>query len=381
MGRFAAGETDVLVATTVIEVGVDVPNAAVMVICDADRFGISQLHQLRGRIGRGGHPGRLPAAHRRAEPAAWPASGSTPSPRTRDGFALAEVDLEQRREGDVLGASQSGHRSSLRLLRVLRRRRPDRPRPRPGRALRRRRPRPGRPRPRRHRGTDVERQRRRRLAGAHVSRIIAGSRGGRRLTHARRATAPGPTTDRVREALFSAVAAWAGTADAARRRGAGRAGLRRPLRRLRRRRPRGGQPGRRAGAAGRGRQADGRRHHRATSATWAWPPASAPARVETVVAAPRRAGLRRRLRSTRPYELDGAVLAGVIAGAGRARLAGPRRACWSSSVSRRTPDLVWPAPVVDTWSRALRRDRAALRLLRRPGGRGRGRTGRRRARR
>ena len=118
MRRFAAGETDVLVATTVIEVGVDVPNAAVMVICDADRFGISQLHQLRGRIGRGEHPGvclLLTAApdgslaRERLDAVA----------RTRDGFALAEVDLEQRREGDVLGASQSGHRSSLRLLRVL----------------------------------------------------------------------------------------------------------------------------------------------------------------------------------------------------------------------------------------------------------------------
>ena len=118
MARFAAGETDVLVATTVIEVGVDVPNATVMVISDADRFGISQLHQLRGRIGRGGHTGvcllltsatpGTPARERLAAVAG-----------TRDGFALAEVDLEQRREGDVLGSSQSGRRSSLRLLRVL----------------------------------------------------------------------------------------------------------------------------------------------------------------------------------------------------------------------------------------------------------------------
>ena len=75
MGRFAAGETDVLVATTVIEVGVDVPNASMMVICDADRFGISQLHQLRGRIGRGGHPGVCLLLSRRI-PTAWPASGS-----------------------------------------------------------------------------------------------------------------------------------------------------------------------------------------------------------------------------------------------------------------------------------------------------------------
>jgi ATP-dependent DNA helicase RecG len=118
MGRFAAGETDVLVATTVVEVGVDVPNTSVMVIHDADRFGISQLHQLRGRIGRGAHPGVClllttaddqSSARQRLDAVA----------STRDGFALAEVDLEQRREGDVLGASQSGSRSSLKLLRVL----------------------------------------------------------------------------------------------------------------------------------------------------------------------------------------------------------------------------------------------------------------------
>jgi ATP-dependent DNA helicase RecG len=118
MARFVAGETDVLVATTVIEVGVDVPNASVMVISDADRFGISQLHQLRGRIGRGAHPGiclllttadEESRARQRLDAVA----------ATRDGFALAEVDLEQRREGDVLGASQSGVRSSLKLLRVL----------------------------------------------------------------------------------------------------------------------------------------------------------------------------------------------------------------------------------------------------------------------
>ncbi len=118
MGRFAVGETDVLVATTVIEVGVDVPNATVMVICDADRFGISQLHQLRGRIGRGGHTGvclLLTSAH----PGTPARDRLAAVAGTRDGFALAEVDLEQRREGDVLGSSQSGARSSLRLLRVL----------------------------------------------------------------------------------------------------------------------------------------------------------------------------------------------------------------------------------------------------------------------
>lgn len=118
MARFAAGELDVLVATTVVEVGVNVPNASVMVICDADRFGISQLHQLRGRIGRGAHPGVCLLLTR--APADSPAADRLAAvARTRDGFALAEADLAQRREGNVLGASQSGGRSSLKLLRVL----------------------------------------------------------------------------------------------------------------------------------------------------------------------------------------------------------------------------------------------------------------------
>ncbi|HET9873067.1 MAG TPA: ATP-dependent DNA helicase RecG [Propionibacteriaceae bacterium] len=118
MARFASGATDVLVATTVVEVGVDVPNASVMVIYDADRFGISQLHQLRGRIGRGSHPGVCLLLTGTADDS--PArSRLNAVAATRDGFALADVDLEQRREGDVLGASQSGSRSGLRLLRVL----------------------------------------------------------------------------------------------------------------------------------------------------------------------------------------------------------------------------------------------------------------------
>jgi len=115
MRRFGRGEVDVLVATTVIEVGVDVPRATVMVVLDADRFGVSQLHQLRGRVGRGSDPGLCvlvtevdadsPAGERLRAVAS-----------TSDGFALSQVDLEQRREGDVLGARQSGRRSSLRLL-------------------------------------------------------------------------------------------------------------------------------------------------------------------------------------------------------------------------------------------------------------------------
>ena len=119
MDAFSKGEIDVLVSTTVIEVGVDVPNATIMVIMDADRFGISQLHQLRGRVGRGSAPGlcllvtQVPEdslAYERLEAVA----------KTLDGFELARIDLDQRREGDVLGKSQSGARSHLKLLRVLR---------------------------------------------------------------------------------------------------------------------------------------------------------------------------------------------------------------------------------------------------------------------
>src|SRR3954447_10164108 len=119
MLAFAAGRIDVLVATTVIEVGVDVPNATVMVVMDADRFGVSQLHQLRGRIGRGGHPGLCLLVTEAAvgSPARERVDGVA---ATLDGFELARLDLEQRREGDVLGAAQSGRRSSLRLLRLLR---------------------------------------------------------------------------------------------------------------------------------------------------------------------------------------------------------------------------------------------------------------------
>jgi ATP-dependent DNA helicase RecG len=119
MRAFTRGEIDVLVATTVIEVGVDVPNSSVMVIMDADRFGVSQLHQLRGRVGRGGLPGLCLLV--------TDSLGGTPArgrldavAATLDGFELSRVDLEQRREGDVLGVAQSGRRSSLKMLRLLR---------------------------------------------------------------------------------------------------------------------------------------------------------------------------------------------------------------------------------------------------------------------
>ena len=118
MRAFAAGEIDVLVATTVIEVGVDVPNASTMVILEADRFGVSQLHQLRGRVGRGGVPGLCLLVTESAP--GTPARARVEAVAgTLDGFALAEVDLELRGEGDVLGDAQSGVRSSLRLLRVI----------------------------------------------------------------------------------------------------------------------------------------------------------------------------------------------------------------------------------------------------------------------
>ena len=212
MRAFAAGEVDVLVATTVVEVGVDVPNATLMVLLDADRFGISQLHQLRGpgRPGRGGvavparHPGRAGTpAHERLEAVA----------ATLDGFELARVDLEQRREGDVLGKAQSGGRSSLKLLRVLRdedlieaarheavalvAEDPDAER-HPGLAGGpRRAARGGQGRlPRAH----VTRGRRR------MTRIIAGSAGGRRI-ETPKGSDTRPTSDRVREALFGALEA------------------------------------------------------------------------------------------------------------------------------------------------------------------------------
>ncbi|MBY6350151.1 ATP-dependent DNA helicase RecG [Rhodococcoides corynebacterioides] len=118
MTAFDRGEIDVLVCTTVVEVGVDVPNATTMVVMDADRFGVSQLHQLRGRVGRGGHPG-LCILVTDVSPSSPSLNRLEAVAGTTDGFELALLDLRQRREGNVLGADQSGTRTNLRLLSVL----------------------------------------------------------------------------------------------------------------------------------------------------------------------------------------------------------------------------------------------------------------------
>ena len=118
MLAFAAGSVDVLITTTVVEVGVDVPNATAMVIMDADRFGVSQLHQLRGRVGRGSHEG-LCLLVTEAEAGGKSRQRLDAVAATLDGFKLSRLDLEQRREGDVLGAAQAGRRSSLKLLTLL----------------------------------------------------------------------------------------------------------------------------------------------------------------------------------------------------------------------------------------------------------------------
>ena len=118
MRGFAHGQVDVLVATTVVEVGVDVPNATIMVILDADRFGVSQLHQLRGRVGRGAKPGLCLLVT--DSPEGSPARARLDAvASTVDGFELSRLDLRQRREGNVLGAAQAGRKSSLKMLTLL----------------------------------------------------------------------------------------------------------------------------------------------------------------------------------------------------------------------------------------------------------------------
>ena len=188
--------------------GVDVANATAMVVLDADRFGVSQLHQLRGRVGRGGHPGLcLLVTDAEADSPARERLDAVAA--TTDGFELSRLDLEQRREGDVLGASQSGRRSGLRLLSVHRRRGRHRRRPARPPSGRRRRPdadRSSRPAGARSTGSaspsrptswrrhdahdDPDHRRRRRRPPDH------GRRPGTRTR---------PTSDRVREALFSSL--------------------------------------------------------------------------------------------------------------------------------------------------------------------------------
>jgi ATP-dependent DNA helicase RecG len=119
MRSFSAGEISLLVSTTVIEVGVNVPNATAMVVLDADRFGISQLHQLRGRIGRGAHAG-ICLLVTASEDGTLAMQRLSAVASTTDGFKLSEIDLELRGEGDVLGNMQSGGKSQLKLLRVIR---------------------------------------------------------------------------------------------------------------------------------------------------------------------------------------------------------------------------------------------------------------------
>ena len=209
MRAFAAREIDVLVATTVVEVGVDVPNATVMVVMDADRFGVSQLHQLRGRVARGKHAGlcllvtEAPTASPTGQRLAAVAA-------TSDGFELARLDLETRREGDVLGAAQSGQPLRRPAAVAAGGRGADRHRPRRGhraagdRARARRPPGPGR------RGRRPGHRRARGVAGEGVSptRMTAADLAGvGRADGGSRCRAPGcrPTGDRAREALFNSL--------------------------------------------------------------------------------------------------------------------------------------------------------------------------------
>jgi 16S rRNA (guanine(966)-N(2))-methyltransferase RsmD len=187
MRAFAAGEIDVLVATTVVEVGVDVPNATVMVVMDADRFGVSQLHQLRGRVARGAHPGLCLLV------TDAPTDSSTGRrlaavAATTDGFALARLDLETRREGDALpapgrGAHRDGAGGGHRSARI--------------------RPRPGRPSRAGRRGRRALDRRARGVPGEDMTRLIAGTAGGRRLKVP--PSGVRPTGDRAREGLFNSL--------------------------------------------------------------------------------------------------------------------------------------------------------------------------------
>ena len=198
MAQFKERELDVLVATTVIEVGVDVPNATIMIVQEADRFGLATLHQLRGRVGRGAEQSYCLLISR-------PQDQLTDSAKERldalvsttDGFVLAEKDLEIRGEGQLLGTRQSGL-SDLKFTRL----RADRPLLERAREAARE--------PRRRRTARSTTKSKRALAGADAAtcmRIIAGSRKGHRID-APQGLATRPTSDRVRENVFNLVQAW-----------------------------------------------------------------------------------------------------------------------------------------------------------------------------
>ena len=257
----------------------------------------------------------------------------------------------------MLGASQSGVRSSLRLLRVLDRRRGDRARPATS---------PSGASPPTRSSTDpaladivAEMELRRPGTGwsdvsrsATVSRIIAGSPRRPSAQPCRPAPGPGrPPTGSARPCSRRSPS-WAGTAGGPRRRGAGRAGLLRSVRRLRRGRPGGGQPGRRPGAAGRGGPADRRRSPAATSATSGWPPRSAPGRSSRWSRAASRAGYDI-VFADPPYELADTALDAVLPTLVAHGWVAAGRAARRRAVAR-TAEPAWPAPVADTWSRALR---------------------------
>ena len=250
MARFQRGELDVLVSTTVVEVGVDVPNASVMVVMDADRFGVSQLHQLRGRIGRGGHPGLCLLVTGTDAEAAMTRLNAVAA--TTDGFELARLDLSQRREGDILGAAQHGRRTQLEFLHILE----------DEDVIEQAREDAFASSPTTPSSPSTPTSPRRCAPGSTPSRPPTWSaaddpdhRRGRRRPHAAHPAGSGtrPTSDRVREAVFSALDAR----DAVR----GRAGAR-PLRRLGRPRARGGEPWRRIRRARGVRPSGGRRHRR-----------------------------------------------------------------------------------------------------------------------
>ena len=289
MRRFAAGDIDVLVATTVIEVGVDVPNASLMVVMDADRFGVSQLHQLRGRVGRGTVPGLCLLVTDAPDGLAGTSSGSTAWPPRQTGSSSRASTSSTAARATCSGPPSPASGRACACCRCCATRTSSCPRGRPRRTWSTStRPSSGIPALSARVAALVETEQGR-LPGEVVTRIIGGSARGRRLR-----TPPGngtrPTADRVREALFSALESELGTIVGTARP--------RPVRRIGRRRARGTLAGSHVGHARRGRPGDGRRDPARTPRT------SAFGQVEVVVARAERwvthesagAGLRRRVR-------------------------------------------------------------------------------------